>query len=279
MTTNQNIPEMESEIPSNAVSLYGQNADALEDFPVLRAFQQYIDAEQSKARKRMVMLCSFFGFLMVAVIIVFVIILFSVSSRNQALNDRLIEYVMRDRGASSPVVVQSPADGSAIMALSTRLEAMQKQLSTDQAKVVADAQRAALESVRPKPPTDQELEILRLKAQLAQEKEKAALKREIERQAEIEAYRRKHYPECYAQPQPASSASSHLSVQEKEADDDIDQLLRELNEKDILEDGLENDAANETDSGKQKPTEANPPSPSAPKGMPKPGEWTIPTID
>ena len=31
-----------------AVSVYGA-ADALDDFPVLKAFQQYIDAEQAKA--------------------------------------------------------------------------------------------------------------------------------------------------------------------------------------------------------------------------------------
>ena len=37
----------------NAVSVYGQT-DGLDDFPVLKAFQQYIDSEQAKARKRMV---------------------------------------------------------------------------------------------------------------------------------------------------------------------------------------------------------------------------------
>ena len=64
---NSEIPEIDPEIPENAVSLYGQT-DAMDDFPVLKAFQQYIDSEQAKARKRMLMLCIFFGILMTVVI-------------------------------------------------------------------------------------------------------------------------------------------------------------------------------------------------------------------
>ena len=46
------IPEVDPAIPPrNAVSVYSQ--DAMDDFPVLKAFQQYIDAEQAKARKRL----------------------------------------------------------------------------------------------------------------------------------------------------------------------------------------------------------------------------------
>ena len=49
----------ENQINQNAVSVYGQ--EGLDDFPVLKAFQQYIDAEQIKSRKRMVMLSIFFA--------------------------------------------------------------------------------------------------------------------------------------------------------------------------------------------------------------------------
>ena len=35
----------ENPAANNAVSIYGQ--EGLDDFPVLKAFQQYIDAEQS----------------------------------------------------------------------------------------------------------------------------------------------------------------------------------------------------------------------------------------
>ena len=55
-------------IPPNAVSVYGQTADAMDEFPVLKAFQQYIDAEQAKARKRLISLGIFFAILTGAVI-------------------------------------------------------------------------------------------------------------------------------------------------------------------------------------------------------------------
>ena len=109
MNTTTQIPD--PGIPENAVSVYGQDS-ALDDFPVLKAFQQYIDSEQAKARKRMLMLCTFFAFLMIVVMAVFVALLVSVSSRNQSLNDRLVEFAMkeRDRPSTSPVVVQPPQE-------------------------------------------------------------------------------------------------------------------------------------------------------------------------
>ena len=97
---------MDKDIPTNAVSLYGEQ-DAMDDFPVLKAFQQYIDSEQAKARKRMVMLSMFFGVLMAVVVAFFIVLLMNVSNRNQALNDRMLEYVMkeRERPSGSAVVV------------------------------------------------------------------------------------------------------------------------------------------------------------------------------
>ena len=41
---------------NTAVSVYDAG-NAMDDFPVLKAFQQYIDAEQAKAQKRMLFLC------------------------------------------------------------------------------------------------------------------------------------------------------------------------------------------------------------------------------
>ena len=104
----------------------------MDDFPVLKAFQQYIDSEQAKARKRMLMLCIFFGALMVIVISVFLMLLLNVSSRNQSLNDRLVEYAMKERERmSTPIVVQQPQhqqDNSAILALTAKIEDLQKKL-------------------------------------------------------------------------------------------------------------------------------------------------------
>ena len=235
---NQNgeIPEIDSEIPNNAVSLYGQS-DAMDDFPVLKAFQQYIDSEQAKARKRMLMLCVFFGVLMTVVITVFLVLLLGASSRNQTLNDRLVEYAMKERERmTSPIVVQPQQpqqDNSAILTLTTKLEELQKKLEESQQKEEEARRQAAIEAAKPKGPTPEELEIKRLNTLLAAEKakqeaEKARLaaekEKERQRQIEIEEYRRKHYPEFYEK----------KKATEKPQKDEHAELMKEIDS--ILED-------------------------------------------
>jgi len=241
---------MDEAINNNAVSLYGEN-EAMDDFPVLKAFQQYIDAEQAKSRKRMLSLCIFFGVLMAVVVSVFVLLVINVTTRNQALNDRLVEFAMKERDrvpASAPVVVQpTPSvDNTAIIALTTRLEEMQKKLVESEAnakKIAADSEEktrqaalAAAEAAKPKAPSAQELEIARLRAQLADEAKKAAEEKERLRQAELEAYRRKHYPECYAQPQQKHVRGSRPVTpvrDEQEIDmDDVDDAISYFDEDD-----------------------------------------------
>ena len=207
-------PEMDpNAINPNAVSLYGQT-DAMDDFPVLKAFQQYIDSEQAKARKRLISLGIFFGVLMGAVIAVFLVMLFNITERNQSLNDRLIEFAMKERDRpQQPVVVQPPVqqDNTAILSLTAKIEEMQNKLIESQKKAEAAerAQKAAAEAaaaaLAPKTPSPQELEIERLKTLLNAEKEKVAAEKAKQREAELEAYRRKHYPECYAQPKPVAA--------------------------------------------------------------------------
>ena len=214
MNEETNIPGMEDpRIPPRAVSVYGQG-DAMDDFPVLKAFQQYIDAEQAKARKRITMLAIFFGAFTFVVIAIFVSLLLASSERNQKLNDRILEYVMKERSqtpapAAAPVVVQSPAqqDNAALMAMTTQLEEMRKQLQateerTQKAEKAAKeaAQKAAeeaAEALKPKAPSAEELEIQRLRSLLSKEREALAAEKERRRQDELEAYRRKHYPELY----------------------------------------------------------------------------------
>ncbi len=216
---------------NRAVSVYG-SGDALDDFPVLKAFQQYIDAEQAKARKRLLAMGVFFGALMLVVIAIFVVLLVSVSSRNQQLNDRLIEFAMKDRPTGSAVVVQPPQDNTALLTLTTKLEDLQRKLSETQAqadKAVAEAEKKAqqaVEAAKPPEPTAEELEIRRLKAQLAAEKEKAAAERERRREEELEAYRRKHYPELYETKRPATQEVR--KTPSRASREVIDQILDEL---------------------------------------------------
>ena len=284
MNPHAEMPDIDPEIPEHAVSVYGQSDGAYEDFPVLKAFQQYIDSEQAKARKRMLLLCAFFGGLMFVVISVFVVLLISASSRNQMLNDRLVEYAMKDRDSRPGVSTadRSPQESAAVLALTAKLENLQKKLEESQAataKIVSDAttraeQAAAAESAKPKGPTPEELEIARLKALLATEREKMAVEREKQRQAELEEYRRKHYPELYEKKAPVKEdvpAKPEASTPKKSANDElleeVDQILNESKAVSYFDDEAEAEAA---PAKKAK-------SPSQPKPQPAPRkEYSIP---
>lgn len=243
MNSHGNIHEINDGIPrsESAVSIYGQN-DALDDFPVLKAFQQYIDAEQNKARKRLVLLCIFFGFLMTVIVAVFVVMLQNVSMRNQALNDRLVEYAMkdRDRGSSAPVVVQSapPQDNSALIALTAKLETLQRQLEENGQKTAEKAASDAKPAVTPPSPSVADIEreerlqtekaaLERARLKLKIEQDKLAEEKERLRKEEVERHRRRIYADYYArqeqkrrQSQSEDKPSEVLDDEEIELDDD-----------------------------------------------------------
>ena len=260
MNPRAEMPDIDPEIPEHALSVYGQSDGAYEDFPVLKAFQQYIDSEQAKARKRMLLLCAFFGGLMFVVISVFVVLLISASSRNQMLNDRLVEYAMKDRDSRPGVTFadRSSQESSAVLALTAKLEDLQKKLEESKvstAKIVSDAtaraEQAAAEAAKPKGPTREELEISRLKALLAAEREKSAVEREKQRQAELEEYRRKHYPELYEKKAPVKEDIPEKpeikKVPKKSASDElleeVDQILNESKAVSYFDDDAEVEAA------------------------------------
>lgn len=214
------------EARDGAIKIYGN--DMADEFPVLKAFQQYIDAEQAKMRKRTMLLCIFFSFVLTIVIAVFVGLLLVSSSRNQTLNDRLIEFVMKERERQQ-VVTQPPSaqqDDKAIQMLAGRLEEFQKALiqTKDAEKKAAEETAKAKERL-----TAESLEIERLKTLLAVEKEKVAAEREKQRQAELEAYRRKHYPELYeSKPKTDVRRKRTPSAEEIEADREIESIVKDV---------------------------------------------------
>ena len=236
-------PEIEVNpgIPPNAVSLY--NNDAMDDFPVLKAFQQYIDAEHAKARKRLVSLGIFFGVFTGVIIAIFVALLMNVSARNQALNDRLIEFAMkeRDRGQAA-VVVQPPVqqDNSALIAVTAKLDALQKQLNDSAAANTDISEKSKVEAEKTKGPTAAELEVVRLKALLSAEKEKLAEEKKRQKELELEAYRRKHYPELYGEKKVEAKKVVRAERRKKSID--------ELTDEDISDEALGLDAEDEEES-------------------------------
>ena len=247
MSIEQNLS---SEIPHNAISVY-QPDNAMDDFPVLKAFQQYIDAEQIKSRKRMVSLCIFFGILMTVVVAVFMFMLHAISSRNQQLNDRLVEYAMRDRDRQPVVMPQQPApqaneaNEAAMRAMTDTLIALQKQIAEQQRPqpVVAAPVTVAQEPS----PEEAELErktraaedkLRKARALLDAEKRKLAEEKERLRLEEVERHRRRLYPEYYGE-KPASAADSTRvrrpeppaqPVKKQLSDSDIADILREVDE-------------------------------------------------
>ena len=234
-----NIPGVDSTIPpQNAVSVYSQ--DAMDDFPVLKAFQQYIDAEQAKARKRVLSLGIFFGVLTGAIIAVFVVLLMNMAMRNQQLNDRLLDFAMKDRDRAPVVVHSAPQnENAAFMAsLAAKMEALQSKIAEGIAQKAEEQPKqtaAQAPAAPPQPagkPSAEALEIERLKAQLAAEREKAAVEKERRRQAELEEYRRKHYPELYREPaqrrQEREAQSAPAPRKAKSADEEIEEILREV---------------------------------------------------
>lgn len=231
---NQNI-EINPEIPGNAISIYNQG-DAMDDFPVLKAFQQYIDAEHAKARKRLMSLGIFFGIFTGVIIAVFVVLLMNVSARNQALNDRLIEFAMKDRDrGQAAVVVQPPIqqDNSVLMAVTAKLEALQKELKESHADKTESIEKPVAPE-KPKGPSVAEMEVVRLRALLDAEREKLAEEKKRQREQELEAYRRKHYPELYGlKPQPENvlvaekrqiRKKARIVEIEEDVEDDIDDI-------------------------------------------------------
>lgn len=241
---------MEATPPENTVSLYREEP---EDFPVLRAFQQYIDAEQEKARKRMLSLSIFFGFLMTVVIVFFLVLMNNATLRNQLLNDRLVEYAMKDRERQT--IVQPQIDNSAILALSAKIDEIQKTMAESQKKAEeieqarqkaakqAEAReqenREAQAKAESERQTKESLEIERLKALLAAEREKNSEEAKRRREEELEAYRRKHYPEYYAAETEKTAPQTPAVTTPVQAPAPVEEDLEDDEEEDSEEDPIE----------------------------------------
>ena len=218
----------ETSSAANAVSLFGQSG-GVNDFPVLKAFQEYIDAEQAKARKRMLGLSVFFILLLIVVVITLTLVITSVIGRNQQLSDRLLDIALREKTATQPVVnVQSPAptvESAELVRLREELRREKEEIKTEQAKrdevrfnklldAISKPQQQPIAAPTPvvvttspssvlQPAAAESAELARLREELRREKEERqaeqAKAKEEKRKAEIEAHRRRLYPEYYAQ--------------------------------------------------------------------------------
>lgn len=215
---------------ATAVSVYEQS-NGMNDFPVLKAFQEYIEAEQTRARKRMLGLSIFFVVLLVVVVVTFSVImaavinrdqqsLSTIATRNQELSDKLLDIALRERGQQpvinvgqpAPVAVSaphgspaSPADNAAaLQPVLERLEKLATSLNKPQPQIPAPPVAAPAPQLTPVDPglvaeQRQQAEIRRQREAIAAERAKIKAAQEQLRIEQVEQHRRRLYPEYYAQ--------------------------------------------------------------------------------
>ncbi len=215
MINYDNQPPQNDALPNNdnKMSVYSPSTDSLGDFPVLKAFQQYINEEQAKAQKRMMMMCGVFIIILVLVVSVFTILLVNANRENAGLNGRLFEIATR------PPAVDTRANGQnaeSIKVLTDSLTQMQTQMTAQQAKLVKEQQELFEEKLKmltkpvEKPDTPSPAQIAtenKLKAmeerlqrmtnQIKKDKEELAQQKEGVRRLKVELERRQLYPEYY----------------------------------------------------------------------------------
>jgi len=257
---NEEIP-VEVEMPEHVVSVVPrEHSDPMEEFPVLKAFQQYIDSEHEKARRRMLFISVSFGLFLALIVAVFLFQLMKISERNQELNDRLVDYAMKERERNAAMAAEQAKvalNSEALTALGAQMSEIRKNMEAEKAARLK-AEKEAEEKA--KLPSPQDLEIQELKKLLQVEKDKFIAERERiamekvkeaeekakKREAELDAYRRKQYPEFYrneksAEPvkKPAAVPVSEMPKKTPEATpvkvtkpsepDDVDILINDLN--------------------------------------------------
>lgn len=98
------------ETGTGLVAMYNAASHAnAESFPVLKAFQDYIEAERNQARKRVMQLSIFFAALMVVVVTGFLTAGIAIWRSNDERVNKLLEAVIAQRAAPAPAPVQQAA--------------------------------------------------------------------------------------------------------------------------------------------------------------------------
>lgn len=226
------------------ISLYGDGSG--EDFPVLKAFQQYIDAEQAKARRRLLTVSIVFVVTLIAVIAIFSMMVIKANDQTQTLNDRMVELLLKDKDRSVEEAKAAAVQELTVKTLNETLEKLQKRIEEQDRKATEAAAAAAKEIAAAKAAAEapsvvdpvfdrraqeQEAKIQKALALLKSEKQKLAAEKEKLRQEELERYRREHYPEYYAKKEAAAKAQAGLD----DIDDEVSYFDDEEEEPEVPE--------------------------------------------
>lgn len=126
-------PAAEDASETGMVALYSAASHAgAESFPVLKAFQDYIEAERAQARKRVMQLSIFFAVLMCLVVAGFLTAGIVMWRSSDARVDKLLEAVVAQKTAPAPapvpVVQTSPAIEESVKQISRVTTELQSNL-------------------------------------------------------------------------------------------------------------------------------------------------------
>lgn len=88
----------------NLVAMYQASGSNAESFPVLKAFQEYIDAERAQARKRVMILAISFSIVLCAVVLVFLSMGIYMLKDMSALQTKLVDAALAQRNVPAPVI-------------------------------------------------------------------------------------------------------------------------------------------------------------------------------
>lgn len=118
-----------SEPGGGMVAMYNAASHAnAEAFPVLKAFQDYLEAERTQARKRVVQLSVFFAVLMCVVVTGFLSAGIFMLRNMSSMQNKLLDVALANKTAPAVAPTPAPAQASVVQA-SPALEESMKQMS------------------------------------------------------------------------------------------------------------------------------------------------------
>ena len=140
----------------NLVAMYQASGSNSESFPVLKAFQDYIDAERAQARKRVMILSISFSAVLCAVVICFLGMGVYLLKDMSSVQNKLIDAALAQRAAPAPVApvqqpqpiviqappvapTQSPGNDAALQAVSKELAELRADIENKKNEVARQA--------------------------------------------------------------------------------------------------------------------------------------------
>ena len=133
-----------------------------DSFPVLKAFQDYLETERKRARQRLIMLSAFFAILLVAVMIALISIGVYVFGNMSQTQSKLLTAVLENKNtpqvAASPVLAPEPQFDPKALA-----DTIEERI----AAALANAQKTPPLPPETSPPTPDQADLEKIKAEIA----------------------------------------------------------------------------------------------------------------